>query len=459
MLLKKTIGITFFLTIIALQSSAQYSFNGIRTSKRAGILGATINPADLSSMPQKVDVHAFGFDVNLANNVVSLSLSGINKLDSFKEYFLNNITPEGLTARLNLDIMGPSGAFAINDRMTVGLVTRGRIQAAVNNLDIATARALSESETLSNIGLPYTTPKINNMSMNLVGWGEIGGLFAMKVYESDIHSLSGGVTIKAIFPGGYANSFVTDFRATIDTSLGGDVRIYNGSGSLAIEYSGSNDPMTSIFSNLTGAPKGIGFDIGGSYQYKNKETDEYIVKIGASIVDIGSMGFSMNAKNSRGYIINPLANFDPKTIQGNNLDEIITNIKNTGIATEVPQDSNQTIGLPTALNLTADWNIWKAFYLTFHMQRSLTSNDNPRSLQAPNFICFTPRISYKLFEAYLPLSISGLQGFNLGLGIKFGPLYFGTNSLLSAVLSESNKSIDYHFGIRSGFGNRKKKDN
>ncbi|MBL7790334.1 MAG: hypothetical protein JNL75_10945 [Chitinophagales bacterium] len=450
--------LALFVFIITSTLSAQYAFNGIRTSKRAGILGATINPAELANMPQKVDVHLFGMDVNIANNVVSLSSSGLSKLDSFEKNFLNKVSSEGLTARLNFDIMGPSGAFAINSRMTVGLITRARLQAAVNNLDIATAKALLSNETLNNFSLPYTTPNINSMSMNLVGWGELGGLFSMKFYETDKHSLSGGAGIKAIFPGGYANSFVTNFKLSIDTNAGGDVRISNGSGSLGIEYSGSNDPMESIFSNMTGAPRGIGFDIGASYQYKDKETGEYILKIGASIVDIGSMSFQMNAKNSKSYIINPIANFDPKTIRGSNLDEIIKNIRSTGIATEVPLDSTQTISLPTALNITADWNIWKPFYLTVHLQRSLTNKDNPRSLQAANFIGFTPRISYKLIEAYLPISISGLQGFNMGMGIKLGPMYFGTSSLISALISENNKAFDFHAGLRFGIGKRKKED-
>ena len=46
---------TLLFVIISFHLSAQNAYNGIRTSKRAGILGATINPAELANMPQKVD--------------------------------------------------------------------------------------------------------------------------------------------------------------------------------------------------------------------------------------------------------------------------------------------------------------------------------------------------------------------------------------------------------------------
>ena len=437
---------------------AQYSYSGIRTSKRAGILSATINPAELANMPQKVDVHFVGFDLNLANNLVNLTPSSIGHLDSFVDRYLNKVSPEGFTFRVNMDVMGPGVAYAINDKMTVGLFTRARLQITMNNLDIVTARALARSELIENATLPYTTPTINNMSMNLVGWTEIGGSFAMNLYNSKEHSFSIGASIKALFLGGYANSFLTNFKATIDTAAGGNVRISNGSGEIGMEHTGSNDPLENLGSNFMGSPKGIGFDLGATYQYKDKKTGEYILKLGASIVDIGTMSASMNAQNSRSFTINPILNFDPSTIQGDNMDEIINNIKASGIATEVPIDSVQTINLPTAFNLTADWNVWKSFYLTAHVQRPMTKRDNPRSLIAPDFICFTPRISFRVFEAYMPLSFSSLQGTSLGLGVKLGPVYLGTGSLLSATFSDNNKAVDFHFGFRGGFGNRKRKN-
>jgi hypothetical protein len=450
---------TLLLVFISFNVQSQYSYNGIRTSKRAGILGATINPAELANMSQKVDVHIVGFDLNVANNVVNLTPSTFGNMDSFVDRYLNKVSPEGLTFRVNIDVMGPGGAYAINDKMTAGLFSRARIQMAMNNIDIVTGKALASSETVENASLPYTTPTINNMSMNLVGWTELGGSFAMNLYDSKEHSFSGGATIKALFLGGYANAFLTNFRATVDTVPGGNVRISNGSGDIGMEHTGSNDPLEDLGSNFFGSPKGIGFDIGASYQFKDKNSGNYLLKVGASIVDIGSISASMNAQNSRSFRINPITNFDPSTIQGDNMDDIINNIKTSGIATEVPIDSTQSISLPTAFNLTADWNVWKSFYLTAHMQRPMTKKDNPRSLIATDFISFTPRISFKIFEAYMPISFSSLQGTNLGLGFKLGPMYLGTGSLLSAMFSESNKAVDFHFGFKAGFGKRSKKAN
>lgn len=435
---------------------SQNSYLGIKTSKHAGILGSFINPAEIANMSQKIDVHLAGFDGSLINNVVNLTPSELGKIDSFTDRFFNNVTQEGLTARVNLDIAGPGAAVAINKKITVGLMTRARLQLGMNNLDFMTGKALADGKLSQNASLPYTTPLINNMSMNVFGWGEIGGVFAMNLYNSEKFSFSAGGTLKGILPGGYANTFLTNFKMTIDTVAGGDVSMYNGSGDIGLEYSGNNDPLESLFSNLLGGPKGIGFDLGASFQYKDKKSGEYILKFGASIVDIGTMSFNLNSQNSRRFVINPTAVLDPKTLQGSNMDDIINRVKASGVASEVATDSLVTINLPTSLNFTTDWNIWKPLYLTFYMQQSLNSADNPRSIQAANFYSFTPRISFRFFEAYLPISFSNVQGTSMGLGIKAGPLYLGTSSLLSAIFSESNKALDYHIGLRYGFGKRNK---
>ena len=155
---------TLLIVIISFHLPAQNAYNGIRTSKRAGILGATINPAELANMSQKVDVHFVGFDLNMANNLVNLT--SFDNLDSFVDRYLNQVSPEGFTFRVNVDVMGPGGAYAINDKMTAGLFTRARLQMAMNNIDIVAGKAIARSETIENATLPYTTPTINNMSMN-----------------------------------------------------------------------------------------------------------------------------------------------------------------------------------------------------------------------------------------------------------------------------------------------------
>lgn len=448
--------ITLALVFCIFNLIAQNSYLGIKTSKHAGILGAMVNPAEIANMPQRIDIHLAGVDASLINNVVNLTTSELGKIDSFTDNFFKSMSPEGLTARVNIDIAGPGAAVIINKKITVGLLTRARLQLGMNNLDFMTGKAIADGQLTPDATLPYTTPHINSMSMNVFGWGEIGGVFAMNLYESKEHTFNMGGTLKGILPGGYANAYLTNFKMSIDTISGGNVRMYNGSGNIGLEYTGSNDPLESIFSNLLGGPSGIGFDLGGSYLYKNKKSGEYILKLGASIVDIGSMSFNLNSQNSRKFTINPAAVLDPKTLQGSDMDDIINRVKASGVATEVPTDSQIIVGLPTAFNFTADWNIWKPLYLSFHMQQSLNSESNPRSIQAANNYSFIPRISFRIFEAYLPVNISSVQGTTIGIGIKAGPLYFGTSSLISAIISESNKALDYHIGLRYGFGKRNK---
>lgn len=452
--MKKTIYIFSFIAVSMTSIMAQNSFNAIKTSQRGGILTTLVNPADLAGMPQKFDLNIVGFDLTVANNIVNFTSSELGKTSDFKDRFFNNATTEGLNVRVNLDVVGPSLAIALNKKTAVGLITRARMNMALNNIDIITGKAIVDGTYSSSTSLPYTTPRINNMSANLNGWGELGAVISTEIFKDVRHSVKIGGTLKGIFAGSYANTYLSNFSMTFDTTAAGRLQLRNGSGNLGIEYSGNSDPLKSVSDNLFGAPTGLGIDAGISYQYKNIETGKYIFKLGASLLDLGSMRISLNKNNSRQFTINSSAIIDPKTISGKDLDAIITNIKNTGAVTEQASDTSITVNLPMALNLQADVNVWKAFYVTLNLQRRATDELNPRSMQAANYLTLTPRMMTRFIELYMPFTFAEVQGTTIGAGFKLGPLYIGSTSLISALMSEKNKAIDFHFGIRAGFGKR-----
>lgn len=452
--MKKHIYTFCFLTLSFVQIQAQNSFNAIKTSQRGGILTTLVNPADIAGMPQKFDLNIIGFDMTVANNIVNFTSSELGQTNDFKDRFFNSAKPEGLNVRINADIVGPSLAIALNKKTVVGFITRARMNMALNNIDIITGKAIVDGTYSSSTSLPYTTPRINNMSANLTGWGELGAVISTEIFKDSRHSVKIGGTIKGIFAGSYANTYMSNFKMTFDTITGGNLQLQNGSGNLGLEYSGNSDPLKSVSDNLFGAPTGLGIDAGISYQYKNVTTGKYIFKLGASLIDLGSMRINLDKQNSRQFTINSAATIDPKTINGSDLDAIITNIKNTGAVTELTSDTTITLNLPMALNLQADVNVWKAFFVTLNLQRRATDETNPRSMRALNYLTITPRMMTKFIELYMPFSFSEVQGNTIGAGFKLGPLYVGSSSLVSAIASTENKAIDFHCGIRAGFGKR-----
>jgi Family of unknown function (DUF5723) len=451
--MKKIIYTISFIAITMNQINAQNSFNAIKTSQRGGILTTLVNPADLAGMPQKFDLNIVGFDMNVANNIVNFTSSELGQTSDFKDRFFNRATPEGLNVRINADIVGPSLAIALNKKTAVGIITRARMNMALNNIDIITGKAIVDGTYSSGTSLPYTTPRINNMSANLNGWGELGAVISTEIFKDARHSVKIGGTVKGIFAGSYANVYMSNFKMTFDT-VAGNLQLKNGSGNLGLEYSGNSDPLKSVSDNLFGAPTGLGIDAGISYQYKNITTGKYIVKLGASLIDLGSMRVSLDKNNSRQFVINSSATIDPKKINGKDLDAIIANIKNTGAVSEQTSDTSITLNLPMALNLQADVNVWKSFFVTLNLQRRATDELNPRSMKALNYFTVTPRMATRFIELYMPFTFAEVQGTTIGAGFKLGPLYVGSSSLISAMMSKENKAIDFHFGIRAGFGKR-----
>jgi hypothetical protein len=134
------------------------------------------------------------------------------------------------------------------------------------------------------------------------------------------------------------------------------------------------------------------------------------------------------------------------------LDKVQSELKANGVIQEVNKTETEIeVKLPMAINVYADVNVWKPFFVTLQMQQRASSNDNPRNLMANNYFAITPRIVSRFIEIYTPFTFTENAGNMIGAGMKVGPLYFGSSSIISAIASES-KQVDFHFGIRMGFG-------
>ncbi|MFN5849029.1 MAG: DUF5723 family protein [Chitinophagales bacterium] len=323
----------------------------------------------------------------------------------------------------------------------------------MNNIDVALAKSLIDGTVSNNLTLPYISPNINNMSLNMLGWAEIGLTGSREIFKDKNNSLKIGGTVKALFSGLYANVYMNNLSFSLDKNSSNRVMINNASGQMGVEYNGSGDPTNNISSNLVGGPTGVAFDAGISYQILDKKPGQYKLKIGASLLDIGSMKFSLNSTNSRQFILNP-GPHDPAKIQLSSMDEFIASVKTNNVANEIAADSNILVKLPMAFNFQADIKVWQPIFLTINLNRRATSSDDPRSLQALNYLTITPRIVSKFIEVYVPFTFAEIQGTTAGAGFKLGPLYAGSSSIISALTSNNNKAIDVHFGIRAGFGKR-----
>ena len=99
----------------------------------------------------------------------------------------------------------------------------------------------------------------------------------------------------------------------------------------------------------------------------------------------------------------------------------------------------------------------KNVFVAANLQLAMSSNEtkayNPRAVNA---VTITPRYEGKLLAAYLPINFSNLTKTSIGLGLRAGPLFVGSSSLISMMISNS-KQMDFYFGFRFGFKSKKDK--
>ena len=108
------------------------------------------------------------------------------------------------------------------------------------------------------------------------------------------------------------------------------------------------------------------------------------------------------------------------------------------------------VKLPTVFNLYADVKIISKLNLTLFMQQKMNSNNGNDQITAQNMFSITPRVSLGYFEAYVPVSFNEVSGTTGGFGFRLGGFFLGSNSILTALTSDS-KQADLYTGFRWGF--------
>jgi hypothetical protein len=104
-----------------------------------------------------------------------------------------------------------------------------------------------------------------------LGWNWV--FSSPSAFENENSSLNGGLTLKLLFPGSYANIGAGNFNGTVSTNILGNAELTNANANLNIAYTGNfansftntGDYTRSVFGNLNGIATDIGFD----YQLKS----------------------------------------------------------------------------------------------------------------------------------------------------------------------------------------------
>ncbi|MDO6760119.1 DUF5723 family protein [Tamlana sp. 2_MG-2023] len=433
------------------------SFNGFLTDNYSGVNSVIANPANITDSRFKTDINLVGVSAFLGNDYVGVNLPDATKSGYDFDESANLYPTDNNNALINTDIMGPAFMFNLNRKSSLAVFTRARAFVTMHNVN---------GELIDNFDSD-DSDDVNFSDGSLIttghGWAELGVTYARVIINDRTKFLKGGLTVKYLQGGGSAH--INGDNISVDLDADGD-----GPDDATISTTG--DLTYAVFNDNIGEdgyeyelPKatGVGFDLGFVYEWRPdypkyqktnsngdtyyvKDQNKYKLKLGLSITDIGSINYKEGVEQT--YNIDQTdVNVDDLEDDFDNADSFKDFLDDFYGSTS-PASNGYKVSLPTALHFNADWSFTNRLYVNLNTDLSLVSKEKVGATRVANTLSLTPRFESKWFSFYLPMGVVQYSGFQAGAGMRLGPLYVGSGSVLSALVSDNTKGADVYAGLK-----------
>jgi len=450
----------FLFGTIAAQSQ---SYIGFLTDNYSGVHGVINNPASIADSRFKADINLVGLSALVGNDYFGFDLNEISNDDYEIDDDAKRFPKGKNTVFGNIDILGPSFMFNLNEKSAIAVFTRARAFYNINSINGNNVTTLEDGfddnqDFIIDEGDAYASTNI---------WSEIGVSYARVLMDKDEHFLKGGLSLKYLMGLGNAYASTNNLSINYDadgTSAGqttlGSVET---SGDLGYGYSENfNDDVELDELDITSS--GFGVDLGfvyewrpnkSEYTYKNAEGNDsyyrdinkYKLKFGLSVTDLGYLSYDGNEDR---YDINA-------TVSQEQFEDIEDNDDLDNLYTSTSKKLEDPL-LPTALHFNADWNINQKFYLNLNTDLSLVDREQINTSSIANIVSLTPRFERKWFTFQMPFSVQQDSGFQWGAGLRAGPLYIGSGSVITALFNDETKAADVYLGLKIPVYHNRPKD-
>lgn len=434
-----------------------------------GINSVQINPALITGSKAYLDINLIGANAFLRNNWAYIPKEDKN---IWRLIGTDTIIPEYGKYKYNgayiyykdadtkflaqsVRIMGPSAMFQTG-KHAFGISLQSRMVSSGNNIPYEIPVFVYEGLTYDS--LQNIVFNDHNFNFSSMAWMEIGASWGFDFHRFLKNKLSFGITAKLILghEGAYsinrnAEYIVFDQRTieffNYDAEYGMALPIdYN---SKYISYQG---PYIKGY--------GLGVDLGfvftrlksrfrpaGEKRPCSKDYEEYLYRIGLSILDIGGVSFKSNAqKHNFDNVSVYWAEFD--TMRYHNLNIGMQQLSQAfyGNPHQSKTDDKISIGLPTAISIQFEGNFVKNTYIAALWTQSIAFN--AKQLRRPSQIAIVPRYENNLFAFSLPISLLQYEYFRLGAAIRLGPLTVGSERLGILFGISDLDGMDFYFSLK-----------
>ncbi|WP_400072173.1 DUF5723 family protein [Zobellia russellii] len=462
--MKKTI-LTSLLVLGGLSAKAQ-SYVGFLTDNYSGVHSLIANPANITDSRFKTDINIVGASTFFSNDYYGLKLGDVVTSDFDFDTDGTKYPKDSNNFFGNADVLGPSFMFNLTPKSSLAIFTRGRVGYNVNKINGNTFESIS-NDFDENDDLLIDE---DDVYLTANAWAEVGVTYAQVLMNKDQHFLKGGISLKYLQ--GMGNAYASGKNITIDYDADG-IPLPGGRTTGSIESVGEvnyghsdniDDNFEDFDVEIVDGATGFGVDLGAVYEWRPdyasysskdgsntfKHQNKYKLKFALAISDIGSINYKNGTQNN--YDITGTVNEDDFENE-DNLEDILDNLY-----TQTGTGSSEKFALPTALHFNVDYSLNQRFYLNLNTDFSLRSNSKVNSNRIPTMVSLTPRFESKWFSFYMPVSLTQGSGAQWGAGFRAGPLYIGSGSVMTLLLSDNSKAADVYAGLKIPVYQGKPKD-
>jgi hypothetical protein len=471
---------SLLLGVLLVSTTASFSQNllGISTSRYGGTNRLYINPAFAADTQQELYLNVFTGNAHVDNNYVryqapySLArlLTGSvpdqyrrpdGSVEFAAEYTKEMLDGKPKNGTLWGEVRGPAILMRTSPRSAIAVTSRFR---AVGQVTGASQSVLSAIRSGLGEGAPLGVPSVNNqINGNTNTYAELGFTYGGTLLEGDGRKLTLGVTAKVLL--GYnAQHFI---NRGLDYQIITDPNNPN-SAILEVTRLDANLGYTTFLQNRnvglrtllsTSSPgRGVGMDFGLSYISQYDE-ESPALQLGLAVTDIGGLTYRGDAFNYSdiGLNQNPVqfTSRDFNNLGGSvDIARLIQNKLTTGRA---PDRNSFRAGLPTSLNLTADYQVPDGFGVNVTFLKDVRAVD-AMAIHQPTLFAVTPRYETRWVSLALPIAYLN-RSLTAGLSARVGPAWLGSDNLLGLIGNSANgirpRGLDIYAGVAFGFGGRR----
>lgn len=464
-------------------------FLGFANSNWAGVTGVDLQPASIVDNRMKVDISLTGVNFQVYNNYVGLKPTALKRSSgglfngdyqafndtAFQQNYLTERYDDKLkTVYSSFQLQLPSVMVQLSRKAAFAFTWRIRNYVNVDGVEKELARLIYNE-------LDYPTLWIDRLknekfSIQQMTWAEYGATYGRVLMDNGEHFLKGALRFKVLQGLAAAYMFIEDlnYQFTTDSTLSLFHSDVNYGHSTNYEF-GDNKFKYKFISNFS-----VGFDLGVVYEYRPKyaehkydmdgekdlwrrDQNKYKLRAGLSVLDIGGLKFKKGDLSNDftadvGYWnINALQFGDSIPIQA--FDDTLRNRFGQKNAAKT-----FFMDLPTAISAQIDYHIWKDFYINHTTYFAFQFKKNANKVHDITTFSITPRYDHKWFGVFVPVSYNLSGNFQIGTGLRLGPLFIGTtnlNPIMSAITGNGKRDIygaDIHFVLKIPIPYGKPKD-